>query len=83
MTKTEIKVLQRALEHRQTEMRNAARNREALAIETSPDVPEAHYLMAQVYKELNDAQGSEKEFAEFQRLSKVGGEKTPGDNPQN
>jgi len=53
------------------------------AIETSPDVPEAHYLMAQVYKELKDAQGSEKEFAEFQRLSKVGSEKTPGDNPQN
>jgi DnaK suppressor protein len=37
MTKTEIKAFQRALERRQAEMGNGARNREALAIETSPD----------------------------------------------
>jgi DnaK suppressor protein len=37
MTKTDIKVFRRALEHRQTEMGNGTRNREALAIETSPE----------------------------------------------
>jgi RNA polymerase-binding transcription factor len=37
MTKTEIKAFQRALEYQQTEMGNGTRNREALAIETSPD----------------------------------------------
>lgn len=53
------------------------------AIDASPNVPEAHYLMAQVYQELKDKEGSEKEFAEFQRLSKAGDEKTPGSHPQN
>jgi tetratricopeptide (TPR) repeat protein len=52
------------------------------AISTSPNVPEAHYLMAQVFQELHDSQGSEKELAEFQRLSGVGGEKAPVANPQ-
>jgi DnaK suppressor protein len=37
MTKTEINAFRRALEDRQTEMGNGTRNREALAIETSPD----------------------------------------------
>jgi DnaK suppressor protein len=37
MTKTEINAFRRALEDRQTEIGNGTRNREALAIETSPD----------------------------------------------
>ena len=37
MTKTELKAFRRALENRQTELGNGNRNREALAIETSPD----------------------------------------------
>jgi tetratricopeptide (TPR) repeat protein len=52
------------------------------AINTNPAVPEAHYLMAQVYQDLKDTQGSEREFAEFQRLSE-GRQKTGGDKPQN
>jgi DnaK suppressor protein len=37
MTKTELQAFRRALENRQTELENGNRNREALAIETSPD----------------------------------------------
>jgi DnaK suppressor protein len=37
MTKTETKSFQRALGYLQTEMGNGTKNREALAIETSPD----------------------------------------------
>jgi len=37
MTKTELKSFRRALENRQTELGNGNRDREALAIETSPD----------------------------------------------
>jgi RNA polymerase-binding transcription factor len=37
MTKTELNTFQRALENRQAELGNGNRNREALAIETSPD----------------------------------------------
>jgi DnaK suppressor protein len=37
MTKTELNAFRRTLEKRQTELGNGARNREALAIETSPD----------------------------------------------
>jgi len=37
MTKTELNTLRRALENRQAELGNGNRNREALAIETSPD----------------------------------------------
>lgn len=37
MTKTELNAFRRALENRQTELGNGNRNREALAIETSPD----------------------------------------------
>jgi DnaK suppressor protein len=37
MTKAELKASRRALENRQTELGNGNRNREALAIETSPD----------------------------------------------
>jgi tetratricopeptide (TPR) repeat protein len=53
------------------------------AIQARPNVPEPHYLLAQVDQELNDPAGSEKEFAEFQRLSNLDGEKTPGSSPQN
>jgi DnaK suppressor protein len=38
MTKTGLNGFQRALENRQLELRSGSRNREALAIETSPDV---------------------------------------------
>jgi DnaK suppressor protein len=37
MTKTDLSAFQRALENRQTELGYGNRNREALAIETSPD----------------------------------------------
>ena len=37
MTKTELNAFRRTLEKRQTELGNGTRNREALAIETSPD----------------------------------------------
>jgi len=37
MTKTELNTFRRALESRQAELGNGNRNREALAIETSPD----------------------------------------------
>src|ERR1700676_1697694 len=37
MTKTELNLFRRALENRQAELGNGIRNREALAIETSPD----------------------------------------------
>ena len=37
MTKTELNTFRRALENRQTELGNGNRNREAFAIETSPD----------------------------------------------
>jgi DnaK suppressor protein len=38
MTKTELHTFRRALQSRQTELGTGNRNREALAIETSPDV---------------------------------------------
>ena len=37
MTKTELNTFRNTLENRQTELENGSRNREALAIETSPD----------------------------------------------
>jgi DnaK suppressor protein len=37
MTKTELNTFRRTLEHKQAELANGNRNREALAIETSPD----------------------------------------------
>ena len=37
MTKTELNAFRRALENRQTELGSGSTNREALAIETSPD----------------------------------------------
>ena len=53
------------------------------AAETNPKVPEVHYLLAQVYQELKDTQGSEKEFAEFQRLSQKDHEKDLPSSPPN
>src|ERR1700721_17742 len=37
MTKVEVNAYRNALESRQTDLRNGSRNREALAIDTSPD----------------------------------------------
>jgi hypothetical protein len=37
MTKTEMNAFRMTLEHKQAELANGNRNREALAIETSPD----------------------------------------------
>jgi len=53
------------------------------AAETNPKVPEVHYLLAQVYQELKDPQSSEKEFAEFQRLSQTDHEKESSSTPPN
>lgn len=66
----------------QRELENA-KTQFLAAIAINPNVPEAHYLMAQVYQELKDTQASEKEFAEFQRLSEVSGGKPSKDNLQN
>ena len=40
MTKTQVNAFRSALEARQSELGNGSRNREALAIETSPDEPD-------------------------------------------
>lgn len=53
------------------------------AAESNPKVPEVHYLLAQVYQELKDTQESEKEFAEFQRLSQTDHEKEHPSSPPN
>ena len=53
------------------------------AAEINPRIPEVHYLLAQVYQELKDPQGSEKEFAEFQRLSQTDHEKQLPSSPPN
>ena len=53
------------------------------AAEANPKVPEVHYLLAQVYQELKDTQGSEKELAEFQRLSQKDHEKQFPSSPPN
>ena len=66
----------------QNDLENAKSQLRA-AIQTSPNIPEPHYLLAQIYQELKDPQASEKEFAEFQRLSQLNGEQAPVDNPKN
>lgn len=53
------------------------------AAAANPKVPEVHYLLAQVYQELKDPQGSEKELAEFQRLSQTDHEKKLPSSPPN
>jgi len=60
-----------------------ARNEFDAAIKVDPAVPETHFLLAQVYQQLKDSQASEKEFAEFQRLSELEKGKASQNGPQN
>src|SRR6266566_1760230 len=53
------------------------------AIQADPTAAQPHYLLAQVYRELRDPQASSKEFAEFERLSKLEKDKSLGHGPQN
>ncbi len=53
------------------------------AIQADPTAAQPHYLLAQVYRELRDQQASLKEFAEFERLSKLEKDKSLGHGPQN
>jgi tetratricopeptide (TPR) repeat protein len=53
------------------------------AIQADPTAAQPHYLLAQVYRELRDPQASSKEFAEFERLSKLEKDKALGHGPQN
>jgi tetratricopeptide (TPR) repeat protein len=53
------------------------------AIRADPTAAQPHYLLAQVYRELRDPQASSKEFAEFERLSKLEKDKSLGHGPQN
>jgi tetratricopeptide (TPR) repeat protein len=53
------------------------------AIQADPTAAQPHYLLAQVYRELRDPQASSKEFAEFERLSKLEKDKALGQGPQN
>jgi tetratricopeptide (TPR) repeat protein len=48
------------------------------AIQADPTAAQPHYLLAQVYRELRDPQASSKEFAEFERLSKLEKDKALG-----
>ena len=47
------------------------------AIDADPAAPQPHYLLAQVYRELHDAQASADELAQFERLSKLEKAKAP------
>jgi tetratricopeptide (TPR) repeat protein len=53
------------------------------AIQADPTAAQPHYLLAQVYRELRDPQASSKEFAEFERLSKLEKDKSLRHGPQN
>jgi tetratricopeptide (TPR) repeat protein len=53
------------------------------AIQADPTAAQPHYLLAQLYRELRDPQASSKEFAEFERLSKLEKDKSLGHGPQN
>jgi tetratricopeptide (TPR) repeat protein len=53
------------------------------AIQADPTAAQPHYLLAQVYRELRDPQASSKEFAEFERLSKLEKDKSLGHGPRN
>jgi len=53
------------------------------AIEADSNSAEVHYLLAQVYQELKDPEASTREFAEFERLSRLDKERSPGSSPQN
>jgi tetratricopeptide (TPR) repeat protein len=47
------------------------------AIDADPTAAQPHYLLAQVYRELHDAQASAAELAQFERLSKLEKAKAP------
>jgi Tfp pilus assembly protein PilF len=47
------------------------------AIQGDPTAAQPHYLLAQVYRKLNDQTGSASELAKFQLLSKSDAEKAP------
>lgn len=53
------------------------------AIAADSNAAEAHYLLAQVYQDLKDPEASTKEFAEFERLSRLDKEKSLGSGPHN
>jgi tetratricopeptide (TPR) repeat protein len=53
------------------------------AIAADSNAAEVHYLLAQVYQELKDPESSTKEFAEFERLSRLDKEKSLGSDPKN
>lgn len=53
------------------------------AIAADSTAAEVHYLLAQVYQDLKDPEASAKEFAEFERLSRLDKEKSLGSGPQN
>ena len=48
----------------------AARAEFLAAIKADPTAPEPHYLLAQVYRELENPEASARELAEFEKLSK-------------
>jgi tetratricopeptide (TPR) repeat protein len=54
-----------------------------MAIAADSNAAEVHYLLAQVYQDLKDPQASTKEFAEFERLSRLDKERALGSSPQN
>jgi tetratricopeptide (TPR) repeat protein len=53
------------------------------AIAVDSNAAEVHYLLAQTYQELKDPEASTKEFAEFERLSRLDKEKSHGSDPKN
>jgi tetratricopeptide (TPR) repeat protein len=53
------------------------------AIAAAPAAAQPHFLLANVYRELHDAQASAIELAQFERLSKLEKEKSLQHNPQN
>lgn len=53
------------------------------AIAADSNAAEVHYLLAQVYQDLKDPEASTKEFAEFERLSRLDKERSLGSGPQN
>lgn len=53
------------------------------AVKADSSAAEVHYLLAQVYQELKDPEASTKEFAEFERLSRLDKERLLGSGPQN
>lgn len=53
------------------------------AVKADSNAAEVHYLLAQVYQELKDPEASTKEFAEFERLSRLDKERSLESGPQN